>query len=125
VHVPTRAGAHGLSKAAELLLRSGGFGMVVIDESETRANHHCLDNATASRLFALAREHRSSVLLLTAMRDHAVASSASPLVGLRIEPHRTRIRPGRFAVEPRIRKDKSGLLVPLAPDVHRAPDGLR
>jgi recombination protein RecA len=33
VQVPARAGAHGPVKAAELLLRSGGFGMVVVDLS--------------------------------------------------------------------------------------------
>jgi RecA/RadA recombinase len=34
IHVPAGAGAYGVPRAAELLLRSGGFGLVVLDLTE-------------------------------------------------------------------------------------------
>jgi recombination protein RecA len=156
VHVPIGSeaggGPAGLCKAAELLLRSGGFGLVVIDmvtgsglrpgvASELRLQ-------AQSRLLGLAREHDSAVLLLSegaqqrasqrtaqhtsssmpqAAQDAAHASphtSLGPLVALCIEPHRERIGRGAFRIEPRARKDKSGSLCTLALESRRGPWGL-
>lgn len=118
VHVPTSAGMYGPAKAAELLLRSGGFGIVVLDLAELGASH---DTVWQGRLLGLAREHDSVLLLLS---NGAASHSLGPLVSVCIEPQRTRIARGVFAIEHRIRKDKSGLLGPLAADHRRGPWGL-
>jgi recombination protein RecA len=59
VHVPLRALHSGLVKSAELLLRSGGFGLVVIDlndcESEAQEREPSLPLPLQSRLLGLAR----------------------------------------------------------------------
>ena len=147
VHVPRanagsnqeqRAAAeHNLAKAAELLLRSGGFGMVVIDLTAVPAagaNADCaqpergqsvrgaLDLAVQSRLLGLAREHRCQVILLSERGGRG--GSLGPLVSLCIEPKRTRVARGEFALAPHARKDKSGLLCALAVEPRRGPWGL-
>lgn len=133
VHVPTGAGPHARLKAAEILLRSGGFGMVVLDLTSAsgpeahapdrmraaRGQRALGDAAWQSRLFALAREHGSWLLLLTP--ENAQLGS---LIALRVEPRRTRDGHGRFAIEHLVRKDKTGLCAALAPDACRGPAGL-
>jgi recombination protein RecA len=136
VHVPVAEGAAGLAKAAELLLRSGAFGMVVIDLGALEAagapgerpRPGRSPKATAGtswqgRLLGLARQHEARVLLLTDKPSHA--DSLGPLVGLRVEPRRTRLADGTFGVEPHVLKNKSG--APVAPALDRfvGPPGLR
>jgi recombination protein RecA len=142
VNVPLRAGAHALAKAAELLLRSGGFGMIVLDLCGSALR----DTVWQGRLLGLAREHDSWLLLLSdaeppgAQRSHPARSATSlaasrtpllaqrpslgPLVSLCLEPHRQRVQRGMFAVEQHVRKDKSGLLSPLVAERRRGPWGL-
>jgi len=144
VHVPNAhagssiaqrtAAEHNLAKAAELLLRSGGFGMVVIDLTAVPAadaNADCaspqakpngLELAVQSRLLGLAREHRCQVLFLSERGSRG--GSLGPLISLCIEPKRTRVGRGEFAVAPHARKDKSGLLCALAVEARRGPWGL-
>lgn len=122
VNVPLRAGAFGLVKAAELLLRSGGFGCVVVDVREPLARGLDCDSAWQGRLLGVAREHDSAVLLLSDGSSHP--GSLGPLVSVCLEPHRKRVQRGVFAVEHRIRKDKSGVLSALAEDRRRGPHGL-
>jgi recombination protein RecA len=116
VRVPEAAGPHGPFKAAEILLRSGGFGLVVVDCASSPPPP---DLAWQSRLFALAREHGSWLLLLT-----PAGTRLGSLVALRVEPRRARLEHGRFAVQYRVHKDKTGLCASLAPDLHRGPHGL-
>jgi hypothetical protein len=71
----------------------------------------------------LAREHRSNVLLLSERGSRS--GSLGPLISLCIEPKRTRVGRGAFAIEPHARKDKSGLLCALAVEARRGPWGLR
>ena len=124
---------HGLAKAAELLLRSGAFGMVVIDLTAVLAGanvdsappqqaRNALELSVQSRLLGLAREHRSNVLLLSERGNRS--GSLGPLISLCIEPKRTRVGRGAFAIEPHARKDKSGLLCALAVEARRGPWGL-
>ena len=108
VHVPQSAGPYGLPKAAELLLRSGGFGMLVMDMTNAPARR---DAAWQGRLMALAREHDVWLLLLT---DSGSGGSLGPLVNLRLQPRRVRETAGVFVVTPEILKNKSGTLGPLA-----------
>jgi recombination protein RecA len=122
VHVPARAGAHGLPKAAELLLRSGGFGMVVLDLSDLSmqrggAWQGAGQSVWQGRLLGLAREHESWLLLLTHSHDGS-------LISLCLEPHRQRVERGVFTIEQRVRKDKSGMLCPLLAERRRGPWGL-
>lgn len=133
IHVPSGAGPHARFKAAEILLRSGGFGMVVLDLTSSSATLDARtqdrmrtargqglgDAAWQSRLFALAREHGSWLLLLTPAN-----AQLGSLVALRIEPRRTRDGHGRFAIEHVVHKDKTGLCASLAPDACRGPAGL-
>lgn len=118
VQVPRRARAHGLARATELLLRSGAFGLVVVDLTEGRPR----GGAWQGRLAGLARQHDATVVLLTG--SGADEASAGPMVALRIEPVRERRAPGRFAVEHHVLRDKLGGPRRLARDEHRAPPGL-
>lgn len=104
-----RAWAAPLLRAAEILLRSGAFGLVVTDLRRPGGDRCApvVAPAAAARLFALARKHASRVLLLT---DKAAdAPSLGPVVGLRILPRRLRHAPGVFAVESSIVRNKIGL----------------
>lgn len=85
IHVPASSGPHGACKAAELLLRSGAFGMLVLDL--TAGVPPGSGEAWQGRLLALARQHHARVVLLTDKPSHA--ASLGPLVGLRIESTRT------------------------------------
>lgn len=118
VHIPVAEGSAGLGRAAELLLRSEAFGLVVVDLG-------ALPSRTAwhGRLLGLARQHESRVLLLTDKPSHA--DSLGPLVGLRVEPRRAPHVGGGFNVEHHVLKNKSG--APLTPAVDRfvGPPGLR
>jgi recombination protein RecA len=120
IHVPETAGPLGPARAVELLLRSGGFGLVVLDLSESRMGGASGGNAWQGRLLGLAREHSAQVILLS---DRRVAS-LGPLVSLSIAPVRRRVGRGLFELEPDVRKDKSGLLGPVSAERRRGPWGL-
>ncbi len=113
VHIPISGAVHDLARAAELLLRTGGFGAVVIDCTE----HAPTQAAWASRLSGLAREHRALLVVLT--RKSMAHGSLGPLVAVRVEARRN-----GFEIEPVVMKNKAG--VPLAPSAIaiRAPPGL-
>ncbi len=117
VRIPPRAGARGLSKAAEMLLRSGAFGLVVVDYTAGAPR----GDAWQGRLSAMARKHGSRVILLSDREEGAASLGA--MVALRVTPAHERRGPGRFAVEQRIMKDKLGGGA-LAAERRRAPWGL-
>ncbi len=117
IHVPVDEGAAGLGKAAELLLRSEAFGLVIVDLGSLSSR-----TAWHGRLLGLARQHESRVLLLTDKSSDV--ESLGTLVGLRVEPRR-RARPeGGFDVEHRVLKNKSGAPVLPAEDRFVGPPGL-
>ncbi len=119
VHIDN--GITGLCKAAELLLRSGAFGLVVVDLIETSLAAPAAA-AWLGRMLGLARQHDSHVVLLTDKPTHA--DSVGTLVGLRIESHRHRDPQGEFLVEHQVIKNKSGAPFDVARDRYRGPDGL-
>lgn len=121
VQVPLGADKHTPIKAAELLLRSGAFGLIVVDLSDWGAPPGS-GEAWQGRLLGLSRQHNTRVLLLTEKPSHATSLGA--LVGLRIEPQRERTPQG-FAVEAAILKNKTGRTIEAAPMQHRGPWGLR
>lgn len=80
VHVPSSA--LDAARAAELLLRSGAFGLVLVDlEGMVDAR---LPSRALARLHALCRQHDSTVVFLTPPAQEALGS----LVSLRLEPRR-------------------------------------
>lgn len=118
VQVPARAGAHGLARAAELLLRSGAFGLVVIDLSAGAPR----GDAWQGRLAAMARQHGSRVVLLNESSDRS--ASLGPMIAMKIHATRERRAPGKFSIAYRVLKDKTGLIGDPSPDPRRAPCGL-
>lgn len=119
VHVPFAPGAAGPFRAAEILLRSGAFGLVVVDRRGVSGSPGSANDAMQGRLQALAREHDVRVLLLTERASDV--SSLGPLVSLRVEPHRARLGGGRFAIEPIVLKNKQGGPLELATERRRGP----
>ena len=90
------------SHAADQLLRSGAFGLVVLDlKAQAR-----MPMAVQSRLAALAHRHHAVLLCLT--RKQKGAPSLGPLVSLHGEGRITRTAFSRFNWEIRIVKDKRG-----------------
>jgi hypothetical protein len=136
VHVPegessSHAGASGQCRAAELLLRSGGFGLVILDFSrgEPRGS-----NAWQGRLLGLARQHEARVMILRERTRGADPHSLGPLTGLRIaswversrrvdDPPGFQPRTGCFALRHEVLKNKSGGPVDPASTQIRGPWG--
>lgn len=131
IHVPetgAMSGAAGQCRAAELLLRSGGFGLLVIDFSRTEPTGGA---AWQGRLLGLARQHEARLLMLR----REARESLGPLVGMRVASRVERVtnvddpsgfcpRTGRFEIRHEVLKNKSG--GPLEPAaIHiRGPWGL-
>ncbi len=88
------------ARAAERLLRSGAFGLVVID----LADDLNVDPPSQGRLLRLAETHDAQVLILRRRREDDQYSGS--LVGVRAETSCRQIGPGRFRVTVRNTKDK-------------------
>ncbi|HTJ46649.1 MAG TPA: recombinase A [Kofleriaceae bacterium] len=87
------------ARAAEKLLRSGAFGLIVIDlgaDADVPMAHQ-------GRLVTLAQQHDAAVVFLT--EKSAEASSLGSLISLRLEAMRVR-EASRFACAVRALKDK-------------------
>lgn len=87
VRVPNALAA---ARAADRLVRSGGFGLVVVDLT-TDSN---VPLAVQSRLVGLAQRYKTAVVCLT--RNSPGNPSLSPLVSLRAHVRRERRAPGVF-----------------------------
>ncbi len=120
VQIPQKESPFSLFKAAELLLRSGAMGLVVVDLGEAKLRN--TDTAWQGRLLSLSREHHCTVVLMTDKTSKV--GSLGPLISLRIEPQWHRVSRGRFAVEYVYLKNKIGAPEP-PPQILRAPWGLR
>ena len=119
VHVPDGDATAG-PRAAEMLLRTGALGAVVLDltsslpRSQTKTKGAVLrGDAWMGRLLGLAREHGSRVLLLSP-EDHE-APSLGALVSVRLAARRVRadeasITPGDDWLGLEVLKDKSGIV---------------
>ena len=108
-----------LARAAEQLLRSGGFGLAVLDLGAGAR----LEVAPLARLGAAARRCDATVLFLT--QKDAAAPGLGPLISLRCAVQRRRQGPGRFACRLQSLRDKRGVGVWQWEEVFDAPDGLR
>lgn len=83
--------AQAAGRATDRLVRSGGFGLVVVDLTSGGD----VPLAVQSRLVGLAQRHEAAVVCLT--RTPPDAPSLSPLVSLRVHVRRDRTAPGTFA----------------------------
>jgi hypothetical protein len=120
VRMPAGAGGHGLVRAAEVVLRAGAFGLVVVDLSQGTLPRGSL--AWQSRLSGLVRLHGSRLLLITS--SPCDAPSIGPLISLRLEPALgAATDTGRAVLLQRMLKNKLGLAVEPSPDVRRLPAG--
>lgn len=94
--------ATAVARAAERCLRSGAFGLVVLD----LGNAGDLSMQIQGRLVTLAQTHDAAVVCLTEKSDDT--ASLGSLVSLRAEALRSRVRDARsqFDVTVRVLKDK-------------------
>lgn len=106
-------------RAAAELLRSGGFGLVLVDLGRTGE----LPLAAQTRLQGLAQKHDSALVCLTQKSDET--PSLGSLISLRAAARRRRLQPGLFACEVRVLKDKRRGPGWAASEVCRGPAGLR
>lgn len=90
------------ARAADQLLRSGAFGLVVLDLK----NHIHMRTAVQSRLAALAKKHHTLLLCLT--RKKSGAPSLGSLVSLHGQGSIEKTSFNRFNWEVHIVKDKQG-----------------
>ena len=108
-----------LGRAADYLVRSGAFGLVVLDLGEDGR----LPDRQLTRLLGLARRHETAIVCLTRKPDHAPSLGAT--VSLRAPVHRRRVRPGVFACELEALQDKRRPAGWRHREECQAPAGLR
>jgi recombination protein RecA len=107
-----------MARAADTLLRSGGFAMVVLD-LDGRVE---LPMAMQTRLVGLAKQHHAALVCITRAMRHAPARGS--LVSLRIETERARTAPGCFTVTLRAVKDKRRAPGWTHREICHGPDGV-
>ena len=88
-----------IARAGEKLLRSGGFGLVVLDLGVGD-----IPVPLQTRLAGLTYHHHAALICLTTKEDQAF--SLSSLISLRLHAARKRTTDGHFACELRALKDK-------------------
>jgi recombination protein RecA len=111
-------GAQAAARVADKLLRSGAFGVVILDLGQ----HLNMPMPLQSRLAALAQEYQSVLLCLT--QKGAQTPSLSSLVSLRGQTHRCALNNGHFECRVQIIKDKHGGPGWVHKEVCRATSGL-
>lgn len=125
VRLPVAPGSHALLRASELLLRSGAFGLVVIDFGSALQSM-ALPRGELSwqaRLSGLVRKHDARMVLLTGSAEDV--PSLGPLIGLRVTAE-IACAPGhvgRASLTPRVLKSKLGEDAALSPDLRSLPVG--
>jgi recombination protein RecA len=114
VRVPA---VNGVPRAGEKLLRSGGFGLVVLDLGTGD-----ISMPLQSRLIGLAHRHHAALLCLT--EKGSGAPSLGSLVSLRAHAGRRRTTEGFFASQLRVLKDKRRGPTWSYEEFYRGPAGL-
>jgi recombination protein RecA len=89
----------GIARAGEKLLRSGGFGVVVLDLGDAD-----IPMPLQTRLTGLAHRHHTALVCLT--EKAAAAFSLGSLISLRTHAEKKRTTDNRFACALRVLKDK-------------------
>jgi recombination protein RecA len=116
VQVP---GALDAARAAERLVRSGAFGLVILDLGK-RAR---IPTGLQGRLVSLAKRHDTALVCLTA--TNADSASIGSMVSLRAEAVRDKIAGGHFRCKLNVLKDKCRGPNWTHTEVVRGPAGLR
>lgn len=93
------SGTDGIPRAGEKLLRSGGFGLVVLDLGAGD-----IPMPLQTRLTGLAHRHHTALLCLT--EKSRAAFSLSSLVSLRVHAEKKRTTDRRYVCALRVLKDK-------------------
>jgi recombination protein RecA len=106
-------------RCCDRLLRSGAFGLLIVDSDDRRA----IPAPLLTRLLGLARKHDCAVLFLTEKPDDA--PSLSPLVSVRMSARRRRVAPDRFLCSIEALKDKRHGPGWTHEETFRGPAGLR
>jgi recombination protein RecA len=107
-------------RVADKLLRSGAFGMVVVDLVGARGR---LAEPLLGRLLRLVEVHESGLLFLT--RSAATEPSLSSLISLRVEGFWERTDPRQLRASYSVIKDKRRGPGAFAQEVYDGPMGLR
>jgi recombination protein RecA len=108
------------ARSADSLLRSGAFGLIVLDlGADTRG----LTPAMQSRLVGLAKKHQAALVCLT--EKEAQRPSVGALVSIRVEATRKHEGEDRYACEAQVLKDKRRGPGWSHREVFHGPDGLR
>lgn len=111
--------AHDAARAADQLVRSGAFGLVVLDLGKDARIHTGLQG----RLVSLAKRHDTAIVCLT-VKSSGSASLGS-MVSLRAEALREKLEGGRFRCKVKVLKDKQRGPNWTHDEVVRGPAGLR
>jgi recombination protein RecA len=119
--IRTRDG-HAAARAADKIVRSGAFGLVVIDLWDAGPKAF-VPSPLQSRLLALVGKHGAALLFLTCKQDDA--PSIGPLISLRARATRTRTAEGRFVCDVEGLKDKRRGPGWAHCEVRHGPSGLR
>jgi recombination protein RecA len=106
-----------IARAGEKLLRSGGFGVVVLDLGAAD-----IPMPLQTRLTGLAHHHHTALICLTE-KTHGAFSLGS-LVSLRVHAEKKRIAGNRFACALRVLKDKRRGPTWNYEDIYAGPAGL-
>ena len=114
-----QAGGRAAARAADQLMRSGAFGLVVLDLGAK----HDVPTPLKIRLAGLAHKYQTALLCLTAKREEA--PSLGPLISLRVAARRERLADNRFSCELTVLKDKRRGPTWRHMEVCRGPAGLR
>jgi recombination protein RecA len=109
--------AESIARAGEKLLRSGGFGLIVLDLGGAD-----IPMPLQSRLTGLAHHHHTALVCLT--EKAAKAFSLGSLVSLRAHAEKKRVLENRFACALRVLKDKRRGPTWKHEDLYFGPAGL-
>jgi recombination protein RecA len=88
------------ARAADKLIRSGAFGLIIVD----LGSHRPIPIPLQSRLLGLVGKHQTALLFLTEKQSEA--PSIGSLVSLRAQATRRQTAENRFACDVKILKDK-------------------
>ena len=110
--------ARNVARAADRLVRSGAFGLIVLDLGTAE-----IPTPLQARLAGLAQKHHTALLCLTEKESNV--PSLGSLVSLRVQAQRTRTSEGRFACTLTVLKDKRRGPTWTHAEVCRGPAGLR
>jgi recombination protein RecA len=116
VFVPSPQAA---ARAAARLLRSGSFGLLILDLGAEPD----ISIALQGRLSGLALKHEAAVVLLT--QKSASAPSVGSMISLRAEPRRSQVQNDLYRVSLTVLKDKRRGPGWIHEEVMLGPDGLR